>query len=297
MTRTVVVTGASGHLGRGIVEHLLRSNGVNPSDIIATTRTPAVVADLAAHGVAVRRADFNDPPSLEPAFAGGDTVLIVSTDELDLVGGKRLKQHQAAVVAAKHAGATHVAYTSMPRPEPGSPFLIASDHYGTEQAMKASGLAYTSFRPNSYHENLLTSLPRIIETGRWLTSAGDGRVAYAARDDIAAAIAGRLASESTETAIIELTGPKAYSNAEVAELVSDVTGRSLEVVAVSDEALNGALQRAGVPEAFARLWVSVDVNVRAGNSELVTDTIEKLSRRKPTSLTQFLETHRSALLP
>ncbi len=195
-----------------------------------------------------------------------------------------------------NAGATHVAYTSMPRPEPGSPFLIASDHYGTEQAMKASGLAYTIFRPNSYHENLLTSLPRIIETGRWLTSAGDGRVAYAARDDIAAAIAGRLASDSTETAIIELTGPKAYSNAEVAELVSDVTGRSLEVVPVSDEALNEALQTAGVPEAFARLWVSVNVYVRAGNSELVTDTIEKLSRRKPTPLTQFLETHRSALL-
>jgi NAD(P)H dehydrogenase (quinone) len=297
MPRTIVVTGASGHLGRGVVAHLLRSNRVDPSDIIATTRTPAAVADLAAHGVIVRRADFNDPPSLEPAFAGGDTVLIVSTDELDPFGGKRLKQHQAAVVAAKHAGATHVAYTSMLRPEPGSPFLIASDHYGTEQAMKASGLAYTIFRPNAYHENLLTSLPRIIETGRWLTSAGDGRVAYAARDDIAAAIAGRLASDSTETAEFELTGPKAYSNAEVAELVSGITGRSLQVLPVSDDALNEALQTAGVPEAYARLWVSAEVNVRAGNSELVTDTIEKLSRRQPTPLTQFLETHRSALRP
>jgi NAD(P)H dehydrogenase (quinone) len=295
MTSTILVTGASGKLGGGVVRHLLESNAVAPSRIIATTRNPDSLADLATRGVAVRYADFDDPPSLDRAFAGADKVLIVSTDALDLVGGKRLKQHEAAVAAVKDAGATHVAYTSMLKPEPGSPFVLADDHHGTEQAMIASGLSHTIFRPNSYHENLLTFLPNIVADGRWFTSAGDGRVAYAARDDMAAAIAGRLASDSADNAVFNLTGPKAYSNADVAELVSQVTGRPIEIVPVSDEALSEALT-AALPEDLARLAVSVDVNVRMGNSELANDTIEELSHRRPMPLERFLEANRPALM-
>jgi NAD(P)H dehydrogenase (quinone) len=295
MTNTILVTGASGKLGGGVVRHLLGSSPVAPSRIIATTRTPDSLADLATQGVAVRYADFDDPPSLDKAFAGANRILIVSTDELDLVGGKRLKQHEAAVAAAKGVGATHVAYTSMLKPEPGSPFLLASDHYGTEQAMIASGLSYTIFRVNSYHENLLMFLPNIVADGRWLTSAGDGRVAYAARDDLAAAIAGRLASDSADNAVFNLTGPNAYSNADVAELVSQVTGRPIEIVPVSDETLSEALT-AALPEDLARLMVSVDVNVRMGNSDLVNDTIEELSHRSPMPLERFLEANKPALM-
>jgi NAD(P)H dehydrogenase (quinone) len=194
-----------------------------------------------------------------------------------------------------NAGATHVAYTSMLNPEPGSPFLFADDHYGSERAMIESGLSYTIFRANSYHENLLTFLPNIVADGRWFTSAGDGRVAYVARDDMAAAIAGRLASDSANRAIVNLTGPKAYSNAEVAEIVSRVTGRPIEIVPVSDEALFDGLI-AVLPEDLARLAVSVDVNVRMGNADLINGTIEDLSRREPMSLERFLEANRSALL-
>jgi NAD(P)H dehydrogenase (quinone) len=294
--KTILITGASGQLGRGVIYHLLESDAVPSTRIIATTRTPDRLAHLAPRGVRVRYADFDRADSLDGAFAGAHTVLIISTDLLDLVDGRRLKQHEAAIAAARRAGAEHVAYTSMLRPEPGSPVLFASDHYGTEQALEASGLSYTIFRNNAYHENLLKSVPDILAAGRWLTSAGEGRVAYAARDDMAAAIAGRLAVSPHDSATLMLTGPGAHTTADVANLVTDVTGRHIEIVRVSDEALANALLAAGMPEPWARLLASVDANVRAGNSEMVTDTVETLARRKPMTLRHFLEANKAALM-
>jgi NAD(P)H dehydrogenase (quinone) len=294
MTKTILVTGAAGQLGRRVMHHLLETFKVPPSRTMATTRNPAGLAELAARGVSVRQADFNNPSSLEKAFAGADKILIISTGELDLVGGKRLKQQEAAVAAAKKAGATHVAYTSMAKPEPGSPTLFANDHYGTEQAIKASGLSYTIFRNNAYQENLLMSLPTIVATGRWATAAGDGRVAYAARDDMAAAIAGRLASDAVDNAVLTLTGPKAYSNTAVASLVTEVTGKPIEIVPLSGEALTDVLKGAGVPDDFARLLASVDASTRAGNSAMESDILETLSGRKPVPLKDFLNANKAA---
>src|SRR5690348_4225058 len=154
MTETLLVTGASGQLGRAVINHLLDAQKIAPSSIIAATRNPENLADLAARGIAVRAADFNDSASLEKAFAGADRVLIISTSDLDLKTGRRLKQHETAVAAAKAVGVSHLLYTSMPNPEPGSPVLFAGDHYGTEQAIKASGIPYTIFRNGWYQENL-----------------------------------------------------------------------------------------------------------------------------------------------
>ncbi|WP_292306950.1 NmrA family NAD(P)-binding protein, partial [Mesorhizobium sp.] len=177
MTETLLVTGASGHLGRAVINHLLDAQKVAPANIIATTRNPENLGDLAALGIVVRPADFDDPASLERAFKGADRVLIVSTGELDLKSDRRLKQHQAAVAAAKAASVSHLLYTSMPNPEPVSPVLFAGDHYGTEQAIKASGIPYTIFRNGWYQENLFMALPHAISSGKWYTSAGDGRIA------------------------------------------------------------------------------------------------------------------------
>ncbi|MER8952412.1 SDR family oxidoreductase [Mesorhizobium sp. M0833] len=295
MTDTLLVTGASGQLGRGVINHLLDTLKISPQRIIAATRNPENLADLAARGVTLRAADFDDTASLASAFTGADRVLIISTNELALPG-KRLKQHETAVVAAKSAGVSHLLYTSMPNPEPGSPVLFAPDHHGTEQAIKASGIPYTIFRNGWYQENLFMALPHAIASGQWYTSAGDGRIAHGARDDMAAAIAAGLASGATESTTYTLTGPQAYTVAEIAALVTEVTGRPIEVVQLSDEALTGGLKAAGVPEGFAPVTVSFDTNTRSGRISMVTDAIETLSGRKPRPLKQFLEANKAALV-
>lgn len=296
MTETLLVTGASGQLGRAVIHHLLDTLKVAPARIIATTRNPANLADLAARGVAIRVADFDDTASLASAFKGADRGLIISTGDLDLKSGKRLKQHETAVAAAKEAGVSHLLYTSMPNPEPVSPVLFAGDHYGTEQAIKASGIPYTIFRNGWYQENLFMSLPHAIASGHWYTSAADGRIAHGARDDMAAAIAAGLASGATESTTYTLTGPQAYTVAEIAALVTEVTGKPLEVIQLPDEALTEGVKAAGVPEDFARIIVSFDANTRSGRISMVTDAIEKLSGRKPQSLEQFLEANKTALV-
>ncbi|TIT91254.1 MAG: SDR family NAD(P)-dependent oxidoreductase, partial [Mesorhizobium sp.] len=214
----------------------------------------------------------------------------------DLKSDRRLKQHQAAVAAAKAASVSHLLYTSMPNPEPVSPVLFAGDHYGTEQAIKASGIPYTIFRNGWYQENLFMALPHAISSGKWYTSAGDGRIAHAARDDMAAAIAASLASGSTESRVYTLTGPHAYTTNEIAALVSEVTGKPLEVIQLPDEALTEGVKAAGLPEDFARIVVSFDANTRSGRIGMVTDAIETLSGRKPKTLKQFLEGNKAALL-
>lgn len=294
MSKTLLVTGASGQLGRSVINHLLDTFNVPAAQIIATTRTPANLADLAARGVVVRAADFNDPASLAKAFAGASRALIISTNELE-VQGKRREQQLAAVTAASKAGVAHLLYTSMPNPEPGSPVHFAPDHYDTEQAIKASGIPYTIFRNGWYDENLFMATPQILASGQWYTSAGDGRISYGARDDLAAAIAAGLASGTDESATYTLTGPQAYTTAEVAALVTEVTGKPIQVVQLSDDALTEGMKSAGLPEPFAKLLVSFDATTRGGGLGMVTDAVETLSGRKSVSLKQFLETNKAAL--
>jgi len=139
------------------------------------------------------------------------------------------------------------------------------------------------------------ALPHAIASGKWYSSAGDGRIAHAARDDMAAAIAASLASGSKESEVHTLTGPEAYTTSEIAALVTEVTGKPLEVIQLPDEALTEGVKAAGVPEEFARVIVSFDANTRSGRIAMVTDAIETLSGRKPKSLKQFLEANKAAL--
>jgi NAD(P)H dehydrogenase (quinone) len=295
MTEILLVTGASGHLGRAVIKHLLGEQKIAPANIIATTRNPENLADLAALGITVRAADFDDQASLAKAFAGADRLLIISTSEL-ATQGKRREQQLAAVAAASKAGVGHLLYTSMPDPEPGSPVVFAPDHYDTEQAIKASGIPYTIFRNGWYDENLFMGLPQVLASGHWYTSAGDGVISYGSRDDYAAAIAGGLASDTRESTTYTLTGPKAHTTAEVAAFVTEVTGKPIQVVQLSDDALTEGLKAAGVPEFLVKALVSFDAVTRVGGLGMVTDSVEKLSGRKSVSLKQFLEANKAALL-
>jgi NAD(P)H dehydrogenase (quinone) len=294
MTDTIFVTGASGHLGRAIIDNLLGAQGVPAARIIAGSRSPEKLADLAARGVTVRKADFDDPAGLEPAFAGAGTVLVVSTDALD-GAGTRQRQHKAAIAAAAKAGAKRIAYTSLPVPET-SKVSFAPDHVQSEEAVKATGLPYLIFRNNWYQENLMMALPQAVASGQWYSSAGDGRISYAARDDIAAAIAAALANPPPASTTYTLTGTEAVTTEQVAALASGTLGRTVQVVHLTDEQLAGGMKAAGVPEAYIPTFVSFDAAARAGDLAAVTGDLETLSGRKPRPLAAFLEANKAAFL-
>lgn len=289
----ILVTGAAGHLGRLVIRHLIESQKVAASDIVAGSRNPAKLADLAALGVETRRVDLNDKASLEAAFSGIDRLLIVSTDEL-ATPGKRLAQHSAAVEAAKAAGVGRIFYTSMPQPED-SEITFKGDHLGTETAIKASGLAHTIFRNGWYMENLFMSLPQALASGHWYTSSGTGRIAHIAREDIARAIAAGLAKPAEGNAIYTLTGERAYTTEEIAALVRDVTGKPLTVVNLTDAELAQGMIAAGVPAPFIPTFVSFDANTREGKIAMATADAETLSGVKRVSLKDFLEANKAAI--
>ncbi|WNV11792.1 SDR family oxidoreductase [Tardiphaga sp. 709] len=295
MTKTILITGAAGQLGGRIVHHLLETRGYPAERLVVTTRDPAKLADLSAKGVTIRVANFDEEASLVSAFEGADRVLLISTDALN-EPGKRLRQHAAAVAAAVVAGVSQIAYTSMPKPDPGNPVLFAPDHHGTEQVIKATGLPYTIFRNGWYQENLFMALPQALKTGRWYSSAGEGRTAYVSRDDIACAIAGALASAVDQSVTYTLTGAEALTNAEIAALTSEVTGKPIEVVNLSDEALTEGMKVAGVPEAIVPLLISFNANTRGGGFAEVTGDVKKLSGTTPQLLTAFLKANKAALL-
>ncbi|MBB4185618.1 SDR family oxidoreductase [Sinorhizobium terangae] len=294
MSETLLVTGAAGQLGKLVLDALLASGKVRPADIIAASRDTTKLAAYAAKGVQTRAADFDDPASLERAFAGADRILIISTDALGQPG-KRLQQHLNAVAAAKKAGAKHILYTSMPNPET-SIIPFAPDHLGTENAIKETGIPYTILRNGWYMENLFMALPHALETGQWFSSAGAGRLAHIARSDAAEAAAAALLSGSTESRTYTLTGAGLHSTDEIAALVASTTGKELEVVHISDEALAGGLKGAGLPDVLIPIVVSFDSNTREGHIGMVTEDFASLTGKTPISLPAFLEASKATLL-
>jgi len=284
----LVVTGASGHLGRRVVELLLEKGATR---LIAATRTPEKLDGLS--GVEVRKADFSDPASLDAAFAGADRVLVISTDRID-VPGLRIQQHKAAVEAAKRAGVKRILYTSMLNPDR-SHIPFAPDHLETERAIEQSGLEFTILRVSWYAENLPSTLAAPLATGKWFTSAGNGRISYVAREDVARAAAAALATSGGANERLDITGPELLTVPEIAKIASEVTGKPIEVVNVSDEELEKGLAAAGLPPFVIPLVVGTDRNIRAGYFDVESDAVQRLTGKPPQSVREFLIANRAAL--
>jgi len=293
MSQTLLVTGAAGHLGQRVIAHLIGTQNIPAARIVVTTRDPAKLASLAAKGIEVRKADFDDSASLAAAFAGVDRMLLISTDALDRPG-RRLAQHQAAIAAAKKAGVKHVVYTSMPNPDD-SLVTFAPDHLGTEQALAASGLGWTILRNSWYMENLLMILPGALAGGKWLTASGNGKIAHVTRDDCARAAAAALASDSAVNARYDITGPQKLTTAEIAALAGEVLAKTIEVVQITDEQLGENLAAHGIPAAYVPTYVSFDANTRAGKFDLLSNAVEKLTGKPPQTLRDFLIANKAAL--
>jgi NAD(P)H dehydrogenase (quinone) len=282
-----LVTGASGHLGQSVLHHLLDTLKIEPGRIAAASRKPAALSAWAARGVATRATDFNDPASLDQAFAGVKRVLIVSTDALD-AEGTRLKQHKAAVKAAAKAGVDHIAYTSLPNADT-SLVTFAPDHAGTEVAIAQSGVpGWSMLRNNWYFENLFHSIPQALTSGQWYSAAGQGKLAHIWREDQALAAATALADGFQGQRTLTLSGSHSYTTDEIAALVSKAVGKPLGVVHVPLEGLVQGMTAAGIPAPVAAVLGSFDAAINAGDLDGDSKDFEALTGRKPRSFEDWL---------
>lgn len=293
MTQTLLVAGAAGQLGRRVVDYLLK---MNTGPIIATTRDPSKLADLASKGVDVRLADYDKPETLGAAFAGADRMLLISTGAI-FVPDLRLAQQRAAVSAAAKAGVKHVLYTSIASPRPNKDSTIDNDHFWTEQAIAESGMSWTFMRHGLYTDGLAWSIPQALQSGVWATATAGRPRHWVTRDDCAHADAVALASDDTEPRIYEITGPAALSVPEAAAIISDVTGLPLRHQDISVAALREGLTAAGLPPTLIGAMTGFDIATSLGFYASVTPDVEDLTGRAPMALRDWVVANRDVLVP
>ena len=275
---TIVVTGASGQLGHHVVNGLLDA-GVPAGDIVAAARTPEKAADLAARGVQVREADYDRPETLKSALAGADKVLLISGSE----PGRRVAQHQAVVTAAQEAGASLLAYTSIPYADR-SPLMLAAEHKATEEAIRASGLPFTFLRNGWYFENYGPSITYAAATGTLTGGAGEGRVSAGTRADYAAAAVAVLTGEGHDGQVYELGGDEAWTYADLAAAISAAAGKPVTYQDLPREQNQAALLAAGLPEGYAEVLADSDEGIAAGHLEVRTGDLARLIGHPATTL-------------
>jgi NAD(P)H dehydrogenase (quinone) len=255
---SIVVTGATGRLGRLTVESLL-AKGVAAADIVATGRSIDKIGDLAARGVTVRQADFDDPATLKDAFAGADKVLLVSGSE----PGKRIPQHRAAVDAAREAGAELIVYTSAPRADT-TALKLAEEHAATEKYIRDSGLPFAFLRNSWYLEVYTERIAEQLEHGV-TGSAGDGRISAAARADYAEAAAAVLTAPDQAGQVYELGGDTAFTLTEYAAELSRQSGKPVEYHDIPLEAYTTMLEGFGLPRPLAEVIADIDAGIKRGD--------------------------------
>ena len=259
MSRTIAITGATGQLGRLVVNTLKAK--VPPAHIVALVRTPARATDL---GVTVREADYTKPEKLDQALSGIDTLLLISGSEV----GQRVAQHRNVIEAAKRAGVQWIVYTSALRAD-ASPLDIAPEHQVTEAALKASGVAYTILRNGWYTENYAGTISGALGAGVLIGSAGDGRISSASRVDYAEGAVAVLTSEGHEGKTYELAGDEAWTFSDLAEEISRQSGKTIPYKDMPAEEYAAVLKSFGLPEGLAQAIAGWDV--AAGQGALFDD--------------------------
>jgi len=279
---SIVVTGATGHLGRLIVTALLR-NGVPATDIVAAGRKVEKLADFAEQGVRVAQIDYSEPETLAAAFAGADTLMLVSASD----PGQRVPQHTAAIDAAKAAGISRIVYTSAPQADT-TALILAPDHKATEELISASGLDFTILRNGWYTENYASNVEQARATGTIVSSVGDGRVASASRADYADAAAVVLAAPGHEGKVYELSGDVAWNFDDLAAAIATVVGRDVVYTPISPEDQHAALIAVGLDEGTAGFVVALEGNTRDGLLAVTSGDLARLIGRPTTPLAQGL---------
>ncbi|MGH3164548.1 MAG: NAD(P)H-binding protein [Trebonia sp.] len=271
---SVIVTGASGQLGRLVIDQLLAT--VPATEVTAVVRDPAKVGDLAARGVTLAVADYNSPESFDGLLRGGDRVLLISGNEFHR---DRTAQHKVVLGAAAKADVALFAYTSAPGSQTGP---VTDDHRATEDAIRASGIPYSLLRNSLYHEMVTTNIPAALQHGALTRAAGDGRLASASRADYAAAAAAVMSGDGHEDTGDELTGDTAWSFAEFAAEVSRQSGQHVPYRAVTGQEYAAMLSSAGLPDPLPHVMADIDASIAAGELALATGDLSRLTGRSTT---------------
>lgn len=281
----IIVTGATGLLGREIVEKLV---GRVPADQVGVSvRDPAKAGDLQAAGVRVRRGDFTDPASLRHAFEGAKQLLLVSSNAR-ASGGDTLAQHRAAITAARAVGVERVVYTSQIAASPTSKFPPALDHAATEQMLQDAGLQWTALRHGFYGSSGLMLLADGLERGV-VAAPADGKVAWTAHADLAEADAIILADGLRfDGPTPPLTAAEALDLADLAAIATELLGRPITREVVTDDAMRAGMSSRGAPPRVTDMMMGLYLASRAGEFATVDPTLERLIRRRPMTMRALL---------
>ncbi|MGH3250344.1 MAG: SDR family oxidoreductase [Trebonia sp.] len=280
----IVVTGATGQLGRLVVRHLLAR--VPADQVAVVVRDPARATHPAGHGVEVRVADHDVPESLIGAFNAGDRVLLISGNQF----GRRLAQHDAVIGAARAAEVALLAYTSI-LGGPAARFAVADDHHVTEKAIEDSGLPYTFLRNGWYTENYTGQLASVLARGAVIgTAPADSRLATATRDDYAAAAAAVLARAGHENRIYELSGDTAWSLRDYVAEVSRQSGKDVTYQRLPADQYRRILADSGLPEAMLAVFTDTEDAIARGELATTTGELSRLIGRPTTPVATTITT-------
>jgi NAD(P)H dehydrogenase (quinone) len=289
--KQLLVTGASGNLGKTVVAELRR---LGAKKVIAATRTPGKHRELAASGVEEREADFDRPETLQTAFRGVERLLLISTDSLHSPD-VRIKQHRAAIHAAVNAGVKHVVYTSLPNAHPTEGPSIPDDHFWTEAALFESGINWTILRNNLYAEVILRFAQFALKTGKLVSATQSQGRSYVTREDCARTAAAALLNSTGKT-IYDVTGPASVTHEQIAAILSRLSGKSIQHVNATPEEVEKGLVAAGIPPFAARGVRGLDEEASRGYQAIVTPTVSSFTGRVPMSVENFLQTTVPALI-
>lgn len=280
----ILVTGATGGLGHETIDFLLTTTPA--AEIAALVRDVSKAPDLVQRGVDVRQADYFDYPALVHAFRGVDKLLLVSA----VAFTDRVRQHRNVIDAAKEAGVKHLFYTSIQR---SSDFVmpeVTESDLATEAYLKASGLGYTILHNGYYFESFAPLIGSEVPAAEVLFTAGDGKIAFVTRADLAAATAALLTSEGHDNQEYTLSGSEAHSFHDIVRELSALAGRPIAYKSIELEPYIAQKVAAGFPEAVARFFAQWGTAAKHGMLAGTTNTVERLLGRKPTSLREYLKT-------
>ncbi|WP_415975621.1 SDR family oxidoreductase [Rhodococcus sp. 077-4] len=279
---TTAVTGATGNLG-GLVVDALIERGVAPAEIVAVVRNADKASALADRGVVIRVADYSDTAALTSALAGVDKLLLVSGSEV----GQRIAQHNNVIDAAEAAGVSLIAYTSLLAADT-SGISLAPEHKATEERLTASSIPAVFLRNGWYWENYLGSLAQTIESGVLLGAAGNGKLAAASRADFAEAAAAVLTLDGQGGKVYELGGSERLTYGELADVISEISGKSIVYKDLAESEYAAILQGAGLPDFVAAMLASADAGISRGELDTDSGDLQALIGRASTPAAQVL---------